>query len=117
MRYRYLILVTLAAASTIAALASGCGATESPADGTAGAGNWTQPRTAWGDADLQGVWRYESAIAFERPAELKGRELLTDEEVAQKEQQEQEEEANRLSGLEGEAVGRRSIAESPISGN
>src|SRR5688500_15455649 len=111
-------LVTLAVTSTLAALAPGCGATGEPTgEGTSGAGTSTQLRTAWGDPDLQGVWRYESAIALERPAELKGRELLTDEEVAQKEQQEQEQEANRLSGLEGEAVGRRSIAESPIRGN
>jgi len=118
MRCRYLILATLAAASTFATLASGCGATgQSAAEGTAGASAWSQPRTAWGDPDLQGVWRYESAIAFERPADLEGRELLTDAEVAQKEQQEQEQQANRLSGLEGAAVGRRSIAESPIRGN
>jgi hypothetical protein len=118
MRYRYLFLVSLAAATTLAALASGCGAAgTSTTEGTSGANGWTQLRTAWGDPDLQGVWRYESAIAFERPGELKGRELLTDEEVAQKEKQEQEQQANRLSGLEGEAVGRRSIAESPIRGN
>jgi hypothetical protein len=81
----------LAAASTIATLASGCGATgNSAGEGTPEASTWMQPRTAWGDPDLQGVWRYESAIAFERPKELEGRELLTDEEVAQKEQVERE---------------------------
>lgn len=118
MSYRYLTVATLAAAGTIAALASGCGATQdSPAEGTSGTTTWTQPRTAWGDPDLQGVWRYESAIALERPKELEGRELLTDEEVAQRDQIEKELAANRLAGLEGAPVGRRSVAESPIRGN
>ena len=40
---------------------------------TSGASRWTQPRTAWGEPDLQGVWRYEGAIPFERPAEFEGR--------------------------------------------
>lgn len=118
MSYRYAIVGSLATVGAIAALASGCGtAQNSGADGTSGAGTWTQPRTAWGDPDLRGVWRYEAAMALERPQELEGRELLTDEEVAQREQIEQEQEAQRLAGFEGAAVGRRSIAESPIRGN
>jgi hypothetical protein len=24
-------------------------------------GSWTQPKTPWGDPDLQGVWRYEAS--------------------------------------------------------
>ena len=70
-----------------------------------------------GEPDLQGVWRYEGAIPFERPAEFEGREFLTDEEVAQRDQVEKEQAANRLAGLEGADVGRRSISESPIRGN
>jgi len=75
------------------------------------------PRTPWGDPDLQGVWRYEAAIALERPAEFKGREFLTDEEVAARARVEEEQASSRLAGLEGAAVGRRSVAESPIRGN
>ena len=112
MSYRYLAVATLAAAGAIAALTSGCGATQnSAADGASGTSTWAQPRTAWGDPNLQGVWRYESTIAFERPKELEGRELLTDEEVAQKEQVEREQEAKRLAGFEGADVGRRSVDE------
>src|SRR5687767_14751844 len=112
------IVGSLATVSAIAALASGCStARNSEAEGTSGASTWTQPRTGWGDPDLQGVWRYEAAIALERPKDLEGREFLTDEEVAQREQIEQEQEAKRLEGFEGAAVGRRSIAESPIRGN
>jgi hypothetical protein len=75
------------------------------------------PRTTWGDPDLQGVWRYEGAIPLERPAQLAGRESLTEQEVAERQQREQEQSANRLAGREGAAVGRRSVGESPIRGN
>src|SRR4030095_3531145 len=77
----------------------------------------TTLRTPWGDPDLQGVWRYEGAIPLERPAQLAGRESLTDQEVVEREQVEKEQAAKRLAGLEGSAVGRRSVAESPIRGN
>ncbi len=96
-----------------AVLAAGCGFSSAPA----AEGTWTTPRTAWGDPDLQGVWRYEGAVPLERPKELAGREFLTDEEIAEREGIEKEMAANRLAGLEGAPVGRRSIAESPIRGN
>jgi hypothetical protein len=54
---------------------------------------------------------------LERPAQFDGRESLTDEEVAQKEEIETEQEAKRLAGFEGVDVGRRSLSESPIRGN
>jgi hypothetical protein len=78
---------------------------------------WTLPRTASGDPDLQGVWRYEASIPLERPRQLEGRESLTDEEVANRTRTEQEQAAKRLAGLDGTDVGRRSVAESPIRGN
>lgn len=67
--------------------------------------------------DLQGVWRYEGAIPLERPAQLAGRTSLTAAEVEQRQQIEKEQAAKRLAGYEGAAVGRRSVAESPIRGN
>jgi hypothetical protein len=39
------------------------------------------PRTPWGHPDLQGVWANNVATPVERPKELEGRALLTDEEV------------------------------------
>ena len=119
MRYGYVAAaMTLAGASAIAAFGLASAAAQNSAAGTTPEGNpWTHPRTAWGDPDLHGVWRYEAAIAFERPSQFAGREFLTDQEVAQGEQLEKEQEAKRLAGLEGADVGRRSVAESPIRGN
>src|SRR5437868_2072405 len=40
-------------------------------------------RTPWGDPDLQGVWDFRTATPMERPAELAGKETLTDAEAAE----------------------------------
>ena len=111
MRYRSLILIGVVAIAGAIAVPA-CYAPPSPT-----ASSPTTGRTAWGDPDLQGVWRYEGAIPLERPSQLEGRDTLTAEEVAARERVEKEQEAKRLEGVEGAAVGRRSIAESPIRGN
>jgi len=51
-----------------------------------GAAGWKAPRTPWGEPDLQGVWtsQPELGVPFERPAEFGTRELLTDEEFAER---------------------------------
>ena len=118
MNYRYLALAGgVAAAVVIAALAFGPAAAQNSAAPQTTEEGWTTPRTAWGDPDLQGVYRYEAAIALERPRQLSGREFLTEEEIAQREQTEKELAAKRLAGFEGAEVGRRSVEESPIRGN
>ena len=38
--------------------------------------------TPWGDPDLQGGWSYSTLTPLERPAELAGKEVFTDEEAA-----------------------------------
>ena len=43
---------------------------------------WTAPRTPDGQPDLQGVWDFRTITPLERPEELAGKELLTDEEVS-----------------------------------
>ena len=42
----------------------------------------TPDATPWGDPDLQGVWASDSATPLERPDELAGKAVLTDEETA-----------------------------------
>jgi hypothetical protein len=45
--------------------------------------DWTTPRTAWGDPDLQGKWTFaNTGTPMERPPEYGDREFLTPEEIA-----------------------------------
>ena len=45
------------------------------------------PRTPWGDPDLQGVWNNNTVVPLERPDDLAGQDTLTDEQVAERFQQ------------------------------
>ena len=51
------------------------------------AGNWTPPRTAWGEPDLQGTWTNETITPFERPKALADKAFLTEQEAAAIERQ------------------------------
>jgi hypothetical protein len=44
-------------------------------------GTWSQPRTPWGDPDIQGIWTNETITPFERPAAMADKPFLTDAEV------------------------------------
>ena len=58
-------------------------AAREPAKKAAAAKTWTPPVTPYGQPDLQGVWVNNSSTPVERPKALEGRQLLTDEEVAE----------------------------------
>jgi len=47
---------------------------------TVAANKWTSPRTPWGDPDLQGIWSNTTTTRLERPTELAGKPVLTDQE-------------------------------------
>jgi hypothetical protein len=49
--------------------------------------SWTQPKTPWGDPDLQGMWPGNMGVPLQRPESLGTRTTLTDAEFAQKEAQ------------------------------
>jgi hypothetical protein len=46
-------------------------------------GTWTPPRTPYGQPDLQGLWTNATITPFERPSELAGKQVLTEEEAAE----------------------------------
>src|SRR6185503_8493839 len=52
-----------------------------------GARNWTPPKTAWGEPDLQGTWTNETITPFERPKHLADKPFLTKEEATDIERQ------------------------------
>ena len=68
----------LVAVIAVVSLAPGPAAGQAPT----AADRWTAPRTPWGDPDLQGMWSNTTTTRLERPAELAGKEILTDQERA-----------------------------------
>ena len=54
---------------------------------TAAADAWMLPRTPDGQPNLQGVWDYRTITPLERPSELAGKAVLTEEEAAEFEQE------------------------------
>ena len=46
---------------------------------------WSAPRTAWGQPDLQGIWDQTTGTPLERPKDLAGKAILSDEEAVERE--------------------------------
>ena len=46
----------------------------------------SEARTPWGSPDLQGIWDFRTVTPLERPSELVGKDVLTEEEAAVQEQ-------------------------------
>ena len=50
---------------------------------TASAEGWAAPRTPWGDPDLQGIYNYGTSTPLQRPAQVGGKQVMSDEEAEQ----------------------------------
>jgi len=53
-----------------------------PAAAQVATGDWTVPRTPWGEPDLQGIWSNATTTPLQRPPELAEKEFFTNEEVS-----------------------------------
>ncbi len=80
---RYRLLGSTGALAVVMALAA-----VHVAGQTATGPTYTVPRTADGQADLQGVWSFATLTPLQRPSELAGKQVFTDEEAAQFEKNE-----------------------------
>src|SRR5271165_5480744 len=95
MTRRYLAsVIALGSALVVMSLAPAAGQAPSPPSKTAAkpdstAKVWTQPKTPWGDPDIQGLWPATDMInvPMQRPANFGTRAVLTEEEYAQREAQ------------------------------
>src|SRR5579863_8086508 len=60
--------------------------------------NWTQPKTPWGDPDLQGTWTSDDCIGAQmnRPANLGDRAFYTEQELADREKRIETQQENDL---------------------
>jgi hypothetical protein len=82
MNHRVLVVMgVLAAGIVVGTLAATANAQ------TATSRSWSAPRTPWGDSDLQGMWTNATATPLERPKALEGKQVLTDEELAERDRQ------------------------------
>jgi hypothetical protein len=106
MKHAFLVdsLLAVVAIALLMPLAAGAQApAPTPAAGGRAPG-WKTPRTPWGEPDLQGTYTNRTNTPFERPAEVKGREFFTAEEVAalEKRAQEQSGDESRSKGTRGD---------------
>jgi hypothetical protein len=65
-----------------AAVAATLALSRGPAGGQSANGTpWTPPLTPWGHPDLSGVWDFRTLTPLERPSELSGKEVLSEEDA------------------------------------
>src|SRR5713101_2000468 len=85
MRQRLLVLMGVAAVTTVVSLTLTSVAGQAPtttAKAPAAAKAGPAPKTEWGEPDLQGIWRDDYQTPLQRPAKYANKEFFTDEEVA-----------------------------------
>jgi hypothetical protein len=86
---RRLPFALLAVAAVVPLASATAGGQGPPKAGVPSTKAWSQPRTPDGQADLQGYWTNATFTPLERPAELAGKEFLTEAEAALYQQQQE----------------------------
>ena len=66
---------------------------------------WTPPRTPDGQPDLQGFWNNTTLTPLERPSELAGKQVLTEQEAIEYQRRVQEQADATPPGVLGRALG------------
>ena len=91
MKYRFLAAIAIVAACAWPAFGQAAkpadkppaGAPKNAAAKASAAKKFVASRTPWGDPDLQGVWNDATSTPLERPGGVSGKNLLSDEEAAE----------------------------------
>jgi hypothetical protein len=89
LKFRFFgLFIAMASAASIFVLAVGPAAAQAPQARSA-ARTWVQPKTPWGDPDLQGTWTDDDCIGtpMNRPANFGNRLYYTEQELADREKQ------------------------------
>jgi hypothetical protein len=77
------ILVGRTSASSFQAVAAATGKGDQSRTAASKAKSSYPARTPWGDPDLQGIWTNATITPFERPTELAGKQIYTEQEAAE----------------------------------
>jgi hypothetical protein len=90
-------LAAMTAAVSLFALTAHSGFAQSPKSPSV-AKTWAQPKTPWGDPDLQGTWTSDDCIGtpMNRPTKFGNRPYYTEQELAEREQQIEKQHENDL---------------------
>jgi hypothetical protein len=98
MKYRFHRLIVGMAAGAGGFLLSIGPAVAQESKAPSAAKTWVQPKTPWGDPDLQGTWTSDDCIGapMNRPANLGNRLYYTEQELAEREKQIEKQHANDL---------------------
>ncbi|MBV8844806.1 MAG: hypothetical protein JO307_18525 [Bryobacterales bacterium] len=99
MRHRYLSsIASVLAVAGVFALAAERAVAQTAKVAAATAKSWTQPKTPWGDPDLQGTWTSDDCIGtpLSRPVNLGDRLYYTEDELADREKQLERQQQNDL---------------------
>ena len=105
MGHRYIASTNALAAGIVSVIMALPVAGQAPATAKTTAKTWTPPRTPDGQPDLQGFWNNTTLTPLERPIELAGKQVLTEQEAVEYQRRVQEQADATPPGVLGRALG------------